>query len=222
MVLAAPQGNSTEIQSADAVRRRAMTVAWHFGRALVNLRIRQTLRGVSIRDPLTGLFNRRYLDEALDREIHRAMRANRPLCVIMLDVDHFKLFNDAYGHPAGDALLRSLARMLQSRTRREDVTCRYGGEEFVMIIPETPLVVAHQRAEQLRSEALRLRLHHNGRGHKAVTLSLGVAALPQDGMNARELLASADRHLYIAKQAGRDQVVTAAHPAKHESLVQVP
>jgi diguanylate cyclase (GGDEF)-like protein len=168
------------------------------------------------------LFNRRYLDEVLDREVHRAMRANRPLCVIMLDVDHFKLFNDAHGHPAGDALLRSLARMLQSRTRREDVTCRYGGEEFVMILPEAPLVVARERAEQLRSEALRLRINQNGLGRKAVTLSLGVAVLPQDGMTARELLASADRHLYIAKQAGRDRVVAGAHPVKRESHVLVP
>jgi diguanylate cyclase (GGDEF)-like protein len=220
LVLAAPHGKPVEIESADDVRRRAMTVAGHFGRALVNLRIRQTLRGVSIRDPLTNLFNRRYLDEVLEREVHRAMRANRHLCVIMLDVDHFKTFNDAHGHPAGDALLRSLARMLQSRTRREDVTCRYGGEEFVIVLPEAPLVVARQRAEQLRADALRL--NQNGGGRKAVTLSLGVAALPQDGMNARELLASADRHLYIAKQAGRDRVVVGGHSAKSESHALVP
>jgi diguanylate cyclase (GGDEF)-like protein len=216
LVLAAPHDQSKDVHFADALRRRAMTVAGHFGRALVNLRIRQTLRGFSIRDPLTGLFNRRYLDEVLDREVHRATRANRPLCVIMLDVDHFKLFNDAHGHPTGDALLRSIARMLQSRTRREDVTCRYGGEEFVMILPEAPLVVARQRAEELRAEAVRLRLKQNGRAFKPVTLSLGVAALPQDGMNAKELLASADRHLYIAKQAGRDKVVTGDHPLKRE------
>ncbi len=222
LVLTPPAANSRGGQSADALRRRAMTVAGHFGRALVNLRIRQTLHGASIRDPLTGLFNRRYLDEVLDREARRALRANRPLGVIMLDVDHFKLFNDEHGHLAGDALLRSLARMLQSRTRREDVTCRYGGEEFVMILPEAPLSVARQRAEELRSEALRLRLKRNGRPHKAVTLSLGVAALPQDGMNARELLASADRHLYIAKQAGRDKVVTRTHLAKRESHALTP
>jgi diguanylate cyclase (GGDEF)-like protein len=194
-----------------------MTLAVHFGRALINLRIRQTLRNVAIRDPLTGLFNRRYLDEVLEREVHRATRANRPLCVIMLDVDHFKLFNDTHGHPAGDALLRSIARMLQSRMRREDVTCRYGGEEFVMILPEAPLVVARQRAEELRAEALRLRLKQDGNAHKPVTVSIGVAALPQDGMNAKELLASADRHLYVAKQAGRDKVVTGNHPATHKA-----
>jgi diguanylate cyclase (GGDEF)-like protein len=217
LVLAAPHGNPKEVQSPDAVRRRAMTLAVHFGRALINLRIRQTLRNVAIRDPLTGLFNRRYLDEVLEREVHRATRANRPLCVIMLDVDHFKLFNDTHGHPAGDALLRSIARMLQSRMRREDVTCRYGGEEFVMILPEAPLVVARQRAEELRAEALRLRLKQDGNAHKPVTVSIGVAALPQDGMNAKELLASADRHLYVAKQAGRDKVVTGNHPATHKA-----
>jgi diguanylate cyclase (GGDEF)-like protein len=112
--------------------------------------------------------------------------------------------------------------MLQSRTRREDVTCRYGGEDFVMILPEAPLVVARERAEQLRSEALRLRANQNGAGRNAVTLSLGIAALPQDGMDARELLASADRHLYIAKQAGRDRVVAGAHPVKRESHALVP
>ena len=222
LVLAAPSHDSKEIESADIVRRRAMTVAGHFGRALVNLRIRQTLHGVSIRDQLTGLFNRRYLDEVLDREVHRAMRANRPLSVIMLDVDHFKQFNDTHGHPAGDALLRSLARMLQSRTRREDVTCRYGGEEFVMILPEAPLEVACRRAEQLRSEALRLRPNQNGAGSKPVTLSMGIAALPQDGMNARELLANADRNLYLAKQAGRDRVVAGSHPSKSEVHALIP
>jgi diguanylate cyclase (GGDEF)-like protein len=222
LVLAVPHEQSKDVHFADAIRRRAMTVAGHFGRALINLRIRQTLRGFSIRDPLTGLFNRRYLDEVLDREIHRAKRANRPLCVIMLDVDHFKLFNDAHGHPAGDVLLRSIARMLQSRTRREDVTCRYGGEEFVMILPEAPLVVARQRAEELRAEAIHLRVKQNGRSHKPVTISLGVAVLPQDGLNARELLATADRHLYIAKQAGRDKVVTGDHFAKREAQAVAP
>jgi diguanylate cyclase (GGDEF)-like protein len=112
--------------------------------------------------------------------------------------------------------------MLQSRTRREDITCRYGGEEFVIILPEAPLVVARQRAEELRSEALRLRANQNGGGRKVVTLSLGVAALPQDGMNARELLATADRHLYIAKQAGRDRVVAGSHAAKRETHALVP
>ncbi len=222
LVLAVPQGTSGDLHSADAVRRRAMTVAGHFGRALVNLRIRQRLHSASIRDPLTGLFNRRYLDEILGHEVHRAARANRPLGVIMLDVDHFKLFNDAHGHLAGDALLRSLARMLQACTRHEDITCRYGGEEFVVILPEAPLEVACRRAEQLRAEALRLRINQHGRALKPVSLSLGVAALPQDGMSARELLACADRHLYIAKQAGRDRVVAGAQPAKRVAHALVP
>ncbi|HUK32136.1 MAG TPA: diguanylate cyclase [Candidatus Acidoferrum sp.] len=222
VVLAAASGGSKEVHFSDAMRRRAITVAGHFGRALINLRIRQTLRGVSIRDPLTGLFNRRYLDEVLEREVHRATRANRPLSVTMLDVDHFKHFNDAHGHPAGDELLRSIARMLQSRTRREDVICRYGGEEFVMVLPEAPLVVGRRRAEELRAEALRLQVKQNGSAHKPVTLSLGVASLPLDGSNAKELLASADRHLYIAKRAGRDKVVTGDHPPKRAAHVLAP
>jgi diguanylate cyclase (GGDEF)-like protein len=218
LILAAPQIKPSENHLADVARRRAMTVAGHFGRALVNLRIRHTLRGISIRDPLTGLFNRRYLDETLDREVRRATRVNRPLAVIMLDVDYFKLFNDQHGHLAGDVLFRSLARMLQSRTRREDITCRYGGDEFVMILPEVPLVVARQRAEHLRVEALRLRFNQNGHAHKGISISLGVAALPQDGMNARDLLAIADRNLYIAKQAGRDRVVARDHAPKRDAV----
>jgi len=218
LVLAAPPLNSPgEIRSADSLRLRALTITEHFGRALVNLRILETLRGASVRDSLTGLFNRRYLDEALDREVRRADRTNRPLGVIMLDVDHFKLFNDAHGHAAGDLVLRSLGQMLRARTRQEDVVCRYGGEEFVMILPEAPLEVSRQRAEQLRDAALLMRVNHDGRLFDGVSLSLGVAAFPGHGTTAPELLASADRHLYDAKNAGRGQVVSGVTAASRES-----
>jgi diguanylate cyclase (GGDEF)-like protein/PAS domain S-box-containing protein len=198
-------------QSATEFRRRAEILTEHLGRTLTSLSIREDLRSQSIRDPLTGLFNRRYLEEALDREVHRAMRARRPLGLIMLDLDHFKVFNDTHGHAAGDALLRAMGRLLRARIRGEDIACRYGGEEFLVILPEAPLEIASKRAEQLREEVLRL---HLGQGHnilEPVTVSMGVAAYPIHGSTVGDLLAAADSHLYIAKHRGRDQVVVGEH-----------
>jgi diguanylate cyclase (GGDEF)-like protein len=206
--LAAPVDENPESsRSAAAIRHRASITAEHFGRALVSLRQRENLLIESVRDPLTGLFNRRYLEESIDREINRAMRSRRPLSIIMLDVDHFKNFNDSHGHAAGDAMLSALGKMLMARTRQGDVACRYGGEEFLLILPEAPLEVAYQRAEQLRIEARRLRVNPDNVELGPVTLSLGVAAFPKHGSTPRELLASADSHLYLAKNAGRDCVV---------------
>jgi diguanylate cyclase (GGDEF)-like protein/PAS domain S-box-containing protein len=199
--------NPESPRSAAAIRHRAAITAEHFGRALVSLRQREDLLIESVRDPLTGLFNRRYLEESLEREITRATRSRHPLSVIMLDVDHFKAFNDTHGHAAGDAMLTAIGRMLLSRTRHGDVACRYGGEEFLLILPEAPAQVAWQRAEQLRSEARQLRVKLNEIELQPVTLSLGVAAFPQNAATPRELLACADSHLYLAKNAGRDRVV---------------
>jgi diguanylate cyclase (GGDEF)-like protein/PAS domain S-box-containing protein len=206
--LAEPVSESSESsRSAAAIRHRAAVVAEHFGRALVSLRQREDLLIETVRDPLTGLFNRRYLEESLEREMNRATRSRRPLSIIMLDVDHFKNFNDTYGHAAGDAMLSALGKMLQARTRQGDVACRYGGEEFLLILPEAPLDVAWQRAEQLRTEAQQLRIKLDTVELQPVTLSLGVAAFPKHGATPRELLASADSHLYLAKNAGRDRVI---------------
>jgi diguanylate cyclase (GGDEF)-like protein/PAS domain S-box-containing protein len=201
------EANSDSSRSAAAIRHRAAIVAEHFGRALVSLRQRENLLIETVRDPLTGLFNRRYLEESLEREMNRATRSRRPLSIIMLDVDHFKIFNDTYGHAAGDATLSALSKMLQARTRQGDIPCRYGGEEFLLILPEAPLEVARQRAEQLRSEAQQLRVNLDGVELPPLTLSLGVAAFPKHGATPRELLASADSHLYLAKNAGRDCVI---------------
>jgi diguanylate cyclase (GGDEF)-like protein/PAS domain S-box-containing protein len=198
--------NPESSRSAKAIRHRAAITAEYFGRALVSLRQRENLLIESVRDPLTGLFNRRYMEESMERELNRAARSHRPLSIIMLDVDYFKSFNDTHGHAAGDAMLSALGKMLMARTRQGDIACRYGGEEFLLILPEAPLEVATQRAEQLRTETQKLRVKLDGVDLELVTLSLGVAAFPKHGSTPRELLASADSHLYLAKNAGRDCV----------------
>ncbi len=190
----------------ESQQRLAVNVAEHIALALANLRLRQALRNQSIRDPLTGLFNRRYLEESLERELCRAIRKQRPLGMILLDLDHFKGFNDTFGHEAGDTLLREMGHFLQGRTRREDIACRYGGEEFMLILPEAWLDVTQERAEQLREEIKRLNVHYRGQVLGAITLSLGVAVYPQHGPTASSLLRVADSALYRAKAAGRDRV----------------
>ncbi len=188
-------------------QRLAVNVAEHVALALANLRLRQALQKQSIRDPLTGLFNRRYLEESLERELCRAIRRQRPLGMILLDLDHFKGFNDTFGHEAGDTLLREMGHFLQGRTRREDIACRYGGEEFILILPEAWLDVTQVRAEQLREEIKHLNVQYRGQVMGAITLSLGVAVFPQHGSTASSLLRVADSALYRAKAAGRDRVV---------------
>jgi diguanylate cyclase (GGDEF)-like protein len=167
------------------------------------------LREQSVRDPLTELFNRRYMEETLRREVRRAEREDRPLGVIMLDIDHFKRFNDTLGHAAGDGLLRELGHLLPRSVRESDVVCRYGGEEFVLILPDASLEVARQRAEHLRGEVSTLHTIHKGRSLGAVTISLGVAAFPAHGASGEAVLESADAALYRAKGEGRDRVVVA-------------
>ncbi|MFZ1629601.1 MAG: GGDEF domain-containing protein, partial [Anaerolineae bacterium] len=177
--------------------------------ALANLRLRETLRSQAIRDPLTGLFNRRYMEETLTREVHRAARRGTTLGIIMLDIDHFKRFNDSYGHQAGDALLRALGSYLQERTRGEDIVCRYGGEEFTLILPETPLSVLEQRADQLRVGITRLQVEHYRAMIGPVTLSAGVAIFPDHGLTGDAVLRAADTALYRAKTEGRNRIFTA-------------
>ena len=123
-------------QLSESEERMVKTLAEHLALAVANLKLRETLRTQSIRDPLTGIFNRRYMEESLERELRRTIRKKLPLALLMVDVDHFKHFNDTFGHEAGDEILRELARLFQSRLRAEDIACRYGGEEFVLILPE--------------------------------------------------------------------------------------
>ncbi|MBL8097347.1 MAG: GGDEF domain-containing protein [Anaerolineales bacterium] len=166
------------------------------------------LREQSVRDHLTGLFNRRYLEETLERELLRADRKRLPLGVIMLDVDHFKQFNDSASHAAGDAILRELGRRLIELVRREDIAARYGGDEFTVILPDASLQVTRKRAELLRGINLQIPL--GGQELAAVTLSLGVAVFPGHGTNSAVILKAADDALYRAKAAGRNRVVVAA------------
>ncbi len=192
-----------------AKQQLAQTVADSVALALANLKLRETLRHQSIRDPLTGLFNRRYMEETLERETRRVARAQRPLGIIMLDVDHFKLFNDTFGHDAGDALLREFGNFLRAHVRGEDVACRYGGEEFTLILPEASLEVTRQRAEHLRDDIKHLHAQYHDQPLGAVMLSLGVAVFPDHGSTGEAVLKAADAALYRAKREGRDRVVVA-------------
>jgi diguanylate cyclase (GGDEF)-like protein/PAS domain S-box-containing protein len=195
-----------------ARRSFAQTVADSVSLALANLKLRERLRDQAIRDPLTGLFNRRYLEETLDRELGRAERDEQPVGVLMLDIDYFKRFNDSFGHAAGDEVLRALGRVLGQQVRVEDIACRYGGEEFTLVLPGCSLEAACQRAEQLRQQARDLHLVHAGQPVGGITISVGVAVSPQHGLTDGPLLRAADAALYQAKQAGRNQVVAAAMP----------
>jgi diguanylate cyclase (GGDEF)-like protein len=163
----------------------------------------------SVRDPLTGLFNRRYMEETLEREIARAGRAKGPVSIIMLDVDHFKHFNDTFGHEAGDIILREIGACLRWGVRAEDIACRYGGEEFTLIMPAASAEVARQRAEALREQVNGLAVHRRGTALGQLTASLGVAAYPLHGETGEDVLASADVALYQAKRAGRNRVAVA-------------
>ncbi|MEJ2672766.1 MAG: diguanylate cyclase [Deltaproteobacteria bacterium] len=192
-----------------SVRRLAVITADQISLALANIKLRETLRYQVFHDPLTDLFNRRYLEETLVREVHRARRRGLPLGVIMLDLDHFKQYNDTFGHEAGDNLLRSLGKYLLSQVRHEDVACRYGGEEFVLIMPEAPLDVVRDRAEEIRRGVAQLQVFQRGRVLESTTVSLGIVMFPEHGVSGDNLLQAADDALYRAKVSGRDRVVVA-------------
>jgi diguanylate cyclase (GGDEF)-like protein len=183
------------------------TAASSIALALANLRLREKLRLQSIRDALTGLYNRRYLDDILPREINRANRNEHPLSILLFDIDHFKDFNDTHGHNAGDFVLQNLAEMMLSIIRESDIACRYGGEEFMVILPNTSLEIAQKRAETLRQEISQNTLKFMDKLLGAITVSIGVAAYPQHGEQAGALIKSADEALYQAKQNGRNRVM---------------
>ena len=193
----------------DSRQAWALTVSEHLALALANLKLRETLRAQAVRDSLTGLYNRRYMEQALEREVLRASRNRRTVGVIMLDLDHFKQFNDTFGHEAGDMLLRLLGDFLVTHVRAEDIACRYGGEEFVVILPEASLSMTRSRAEELWSGVQNLSVNFHGELLRAVTASVGVAAFPEHGTTLAELLRAADAALFAAKRAGRDRVAIA-------------
>lgn len=187
----------------------ALTVSEHLALALANLKLRETLRIQAIRDPLTGLYNRRHMEQVLEREVLRASRNRRTVGIIMLDLDHFKRFNDTFGHAAGDMVLRALGDFLVTHVRAEDIACRYGGEEFVVILPEASLSMTRARAEELWRGVRNLSVNFHGELLRAVTASVGVAAFPEHGTALADLLRAADTALFAAKHEGRDRVATA-------------
>jgi len=197
------------IKMTDAKQRMAITMSEHIAMALSNLRLHETLRSQSIRDPLTGLFNRRFMEESLELELRRAARNQRPLGMIMIDLDHFKYFNDNFGHEAGDLLLKELGALLKGNIRGEDIACRYGGEEFTLILPEGTGAVTRQRAEFFRDAIQRLDVHFRGLPLGKITASMGVAVFPDHGRSAKELIEAADKALYRSKSDGRDRVTLA-------------
>jgi diguanylate cyclase (GGDEF)-like protein len=190
----------------EAMERLAVTVADHLSLALANLKLRERLQEMSVRDPLTGLYNRRYMQETLQREIKRAQRNSTPIGIIMLDVDHFKNVNDTHGHDAGDFVLKTLARFLAGNLRGEDVACRYGGEEFVLIMPGLSPKDSWLKAERIRSEIENtLRVPYLDR-LLSITVSIGVAAFPDHGVHVDQLMTKVDGALYAAKNNGRNRI----------------
>jgi diguanylate cyclase (GGDEF)-like protein len=195
------------VDAADThVRALIETLCERASLALANIRLRENLLAKSIRDPLTGLFNRRFLDEALPLEEARALRANSALCIVMFDLDRFKALNDAYGHEAGDAALKVFARLLQGSVRNTDIACRYGGEEFLLLLPGTSIAEAARRAEAIRTALEKSRVEHRGRTLERLTVSIGIAELPTHGPDGHAVVRAADKMLYQAKQNGRNRI----------------
>ncbi len=186
----------------------ATRIVEHYSLYLVNLRLRERLQKEAIRDPLTGLYNRRHMEASLEREALRTIRKNNSLGIIMFDLDHFKLFNDTYGHEAGDLVLQSVGETIVDNIRGEDIACRYGGEEFLVILPDASLEDTAQQARQMRIKIKEIRLMYEGHELR-VTTSMGVAAFPYHSVKVSEVLNEADKALYEAKGSGRDQVVIA-------------
>ena len=190
----------------DRFQQLAAMIAGRVALAMTGIILRDTLRTQSIRDPLTGLFNRRYLMETMTREFSRASRRQHTVGVIMIDIDHFKQFNDTYGHDAGDALLQALSNFLLKNIRGEDLPCRYGGEEFILILPEATREDTIRRAEELRRGISGLKVVHKGVTLQDVTVSVGVAIYPEHGDTIEVVLKSVDLALYRAKQEGRNRI----------------
>jgi diguanylate cyclase (GGDEF)-like protein len=175
--------------------------------AFANLRLRSELSQQAIRDPLTGLFNRRYMEEALARELKRAERHHTALSVLMIDLDHFKLLNDQFGHACGDAVLKGMGGTILWHSRDDDIACRYGGEEILVVLPNTAVEGAIAKANQIRSHIKKLASLTKYR--RQITASIGISTYPQDGLNVAALVKSADEAMYTAKRLGRNRVCRA-------------
>jgi len=207
----------------DTLRRVfAGAVGEQLALTVANLQLRDKLHAQAIRDPLTGLFNRRYLEETLPRELARADRAGQQVGIFAVDVDHFKRFNDTFGHDAGDLVLRELGGLLRASFRSSDICARLGGEEFVVILPDTDRERLVRRAERLGDAVRSLALVHRELPLGAVTVSIGVAIFPESGRDAETLLGIADTALYKAKSEGRDRAVVAEKTIERPSFTTLP
>jgi diguanylate cyclase (GGDEF)-like protein len=198
--------------SEDPAVALAVMVSEDLSFALANMSLRESLREQSIRDTLTGLFNRRFFEEFLIRELARAGRKTQQISVVVLDLDHFKYINDTFGHGAGDMVLRSVGPILQAHVRESDVACRIGGEEFLLLLSESTLPIAVQRAENIRKALREMSLVYEDKALGPITASFGAAAYPDHGNTVEALFRAADDALYHAKRAGRDRVVSARLP----------
>lgn len=197
-----------DITERKQVEKRLRFVNERLQAQLIEIGLLQSrLREQAIRDSLTNLFNRRYLEETLDRELSRAGRENYPVCIIMIDLDHFKKVNDTYGHEAGDLVLKAIADTLSEQSRRGDFACRYGGEEFVIAMPNITMDTAYERAENLRQALIMLRVPFECY-ELSVTISVGIACYPENGGTREEILRAADQAMYAAKDAGRDHILS--------------
>ena len=197
-----------QVQDAVDEQKRTLEVANHALHEQIGKihDLQEKLREQANRDSLTGLFNRRYLEGTLERELARCKRENAPLTMLLLDIDHFKLVNDTYGHPAGDEVLRVFARALQESARTEDIVCRYGGEEFLLVLPKMPLHIARGRANQLLELFRQTTVMFEDK-RIPVTTSIGIAAVPDHALTVENLNRSADQALYRAKSTGRNRAV---------------
>jgi diguanylate cyclase (GGDEF)-like protein/PAS domain S-box-containing protein len=197
-----------DITESKQVEKRLRYVNDRLQGQLIEIGLLQSkLREQAIRDPLTNIFNRRYLDETLDRELSRAAREDYPVCVIMVDIDHFKRVNDTHGHEAGDLVLKAIAETLSHHCRRGDFACRYGGEEFVVVLPNITLETAYARAEDLRKSLHLLSVPYEEH-NLSVTISMGIACFPENGQTRDAILRAADQAMYAAKEAGRDHILS--------------
>ncbi len=208
----AQEQNLKDVGKLERKRNLAITISEQLTLAIANLNLREKLRLQSVQDPLTGLFNRRHLEKYLERESHRAKRQNLELGIIMIDVDHFKRVNDTYGHEAGDMVLKSLGSYLQNSIRIEDLACRYGGEEFAVVIVDTTAEGIEKKAQKICQDVKnQLFVNFHGETLK-ITVSAGAASFPTHSNDVQEVLSIADTALYKAKDEGRDRSIVAPRP----------